>query len=74
MPHPNPSGLIPQAGSLPPESTLAAAASPDPLLCQGSTCLTWQADGELQPNDLRLILERLCLVDAQACRALPEAS
>ena len=74
MTHAHCSGLIPPADSLPHQPPLAAAANADPLLCLGRTCLAWQADGELQPTDLRLILERLCLVDAQACQALPEAS
>lgn len=34
--------------------------------CLGRTCLKWQADGELTPLDLRLVLERLALVDQDA--------
>ena len=34
--------------------------------CLGRTCLKWQSDGELTPLDLRLVLERLALVDQDA--------
>ncbi len=34
--------------------------------CLGRTCLKWQADGELTPLDLRLVLERLAQVDQDA--------
>lgn len=34
--------------------------------CLGRTCLKWEADGELTPLDLRLVLERLALVDQDA--------
>lgn len=42
-------------------------------VCLGRTCLSWQADGELSPTDVHLVLERLCLVDVQACQALHDA-
>ena len=42
----------------------------DPGACLGRTCLAWEADGELKQNDVQLILQRLCEVDAQACQAL----
>ena len=34
--------------------------------CLGSSCMKWGADGELSPNDLQSILERLSAVDNQA--------
>ena len=34
--------------------------------CLGRTCLKWQADGELTPLDLRVVLERLAQVDQDA--------
>lgn len=42
-------------------------------VCLGRTCLAWEADGELSPGDVHLILERLCSVDEQACQALRDA-
>jgi len=59
-------------GSDPPQAQRTAGSAEQVGLCLGRTCLAWQADGELQPNDLRLVLERLCRVDAQACQALAE--
>lgn len=58
--------------------TPAVSHSPDqpqaPLagdgVCLGRTCLAWEADGQLKQNDVQLILQRLCEVDAQACQAL----
>jgi hypothetical protein len=58
----------------------AAPHSPDPSqpplagdgVCLGRTCLAWEADGELKQNDVQLILQRLCQVDAQACQVLQE--
>ena len=41
-------------------------------VCLGRTCLAWEADGELKQNDVQLILQRLCQVDAQACQVLQE--
>jgi hypothetical protein len=73
MPPVNRDGRL-SGGSAPLQSPLDPSANGDAPLCLGRTCLAWQADGELRPNDLRLILERLCLVDAQACQALLEAS
>jgi hypothetical protein len=32
----------------------------------GQTCLSWQSDGELSPEDRQLVLERLLQVDACA--------
>ncbi|MFM7314950.1 MAG: hypothetical protein ACKO0M_17625 [Cyanobium sp.] len=46
----------------------------DSSACLGRTCLSWEADGELKQNDVTLILERLCRVDAQACQALLDQS
>lgn len=43
-----------------------------PSTCLGRTCLAWEADGELSQGDVHLILERLCLADAQACQVLHE--
>jgi hypothetical protein len=60
-------------GSGPPQALHTASTAEQAGICLGRTCLAWQADGELQPNDLRLVLERLCRVDAQACQALAEA-
>lgn len=60
-------------GSGPPRALRTASTAEQAGICLGRTCLAWQADGELQPNDLRLVLERLCRVDAQACQALAEA-
>ena len=45
--------------------------------CLGRTCLKWSADGELTALDLRLVLERLALVDQELTQlpldtALPE--
>jgi hypothetical protein len=37
-----------------------------PANCLGQTCLSWQSDGELSPEDRQLVLERLLLVDACA--------
>lgn len=51
----------------PPQSTLL-----DAQVCLGRTCLAWEADGELSQGDVHLILERLCLVDEQACKVLHE--
>jgi hypothetical protein len=34
--------------------------------CLGSTCMKWEGDGELAPQDLQAILARLSAVDAQA--------
>jgi hypothetical protein len=34
-----------------------------PANCLGQTCLTWQSDGELSPEDRQLVLERLLQVD-----------
>ena len=34
--------------------------------CLGQTCLSWQSDGELSPEDRQLVLERLLLVDGCA--------
>jgi hypothetical protein len=50
---------------------------PQPLtpgdgICLGRTCLAWEADGELKQNDVQLILQRLCEVDAQACQVLQQ--
>jgi hypothetical protein len=50
---------------------------PEPLMpgdgvCLGRTCLAWEADGELKQNDVQLILQRLCEVDAQACQVLQD--
>jgi len=70
-------GLIPDGPladrSGPPQSLRTVSSGEQVGVCLGRTCLAWQADGELQPNDLRLVLERLCRVDAQACQALAEA-
>ncbi len=60
--------------------THAAPHSPDHLhlplpgdgVCLGRTCLAWEPDGELKQNDVQLILQRLCQVDAQACQVLQE--
>lgn len=41
-------------------------------VCLGRTCLAWEADGELKQNDVQLILQRLCEVDAQACQVLQD--
>ncbi len=41
-------------------------------VCLGRTCLAWEADGELKQNDVQLILQRLCEVDAQACQVLED--
>jgi hypothetical protein len=43
----------------------ARAATPVPRDCLGRTCLQWRADGELTALDLRLVLERLALVDPE---------
>ena len=43
-------------------------------VCLGRTCLAWEADGELKQNDVQLILQRLCEVDAQACQVLQDWS
>jgi hypothetical protein len=50
-----------------------------PANCLGQTCLTWQSDGELSPEDHQLVLERLLEVDACAagfseCWVLSEPS
>jgi hypothetical protein len=37
-----------------------------PANCLGHTCLTWQSDGELSPEDRQLVLERLLQVDGCA--------
>ena len=33
-----------------------------PANCLGQTCLSWQSDGELSPEDRQLVLERYCAV------------
>jgi len=33
--------------------------------CLGRTCLKWGADGELTALDLRLVMQRLALVDPE---------
>lgn len=38
--------------------------------CLGRTCLKWQANGELTPLDLQLVLERLAQVDQDATALL----
>ena len=48
-------------------STTITSSSPRlSVSCLGRTCLKWQADGELTPLDLRLVLERLAQVDQDA--------
>lgn len=48
-------------------STTITGSSPRASVsCLGRTCLKWQADGELTPLDLRLVLERLAQVDQDA--------
>ncbi|MFM9101044.1 MAG: hypothetical protein ACKOPS_06760, partial [Cyanobium sp.] len=37
-----------------------------PASCLGQTCLSWQSDGELSPEDRQLVLERLLQVDGCA--------
>jgi hypothetical protein len=37
-----------------------------PANCLGQTCLSWQSDGELSPEDRQLVLEHLLQVDACA--------
>ncbi|MEY4354854.1 MAG: hypothetical protein RLZZ609_3095 [Cyanobacteriota bacterium] len=38
--------------------------------CLGQTCLTWESDGELSPEDRRLVLERLLQADGCASAAI----
>lgn len=38
--------------------------------CLGQTCLTWQSDGELSPEDRQLVLERLLRADGCASAAV----
>ncbi|MFN9487255.1 MAG: hypothetical protein ACK6BM_11500 [Cyanobacteriota bacterium] len=50
-----------------------------PANCLGQSCLSWQSDGELSPEDRRLVLERLLLADgfasaASECWVLSEPS
>lgn len=33
--------------------------------CLGRTCLKWGSDGELSPPDLKLVMQRLALVDEE---------
>jgi hypothetical protein len=37
-----------------------------PASCLGQTCLSWQSDGELSPEDHQLVLDRLRLADGCA--------
>ena len=50
-----------------------------PANCLGQTCLSWQSDGELSPEDRQLVLEPLLLADgcasaASECWVLSEPS
>ncbi|MEY4354521.1 MAG: hypothetical protein RLZZ609_2762 [Cyanobacteriota bacterium] len=40
-----------------------------PANCLGQSCLSWQRDGELSPEDRQLVLERLLLADGYASAA-----
>jgi hypothetical protein len=42
---------------------------PFPANCLGQTCLSWQSDGELTPEDRLLVLQRLLQVDGCASAA-----
>ena len=46
--------------------TFEARSMHERVNCLGSSCMKWGADGELSPNDLQSILERLGAVDNQA--------
>ena len=35
--------------------------------CQRRTCLKWEVNGELSPNDRSNLMKLLCQVDKQAC-------
>ena len=46
--------------------TFEARSMHERVNCLGSSCMKWGVDGELSPNDLQSILERLSAVDNQA--------
>ena len=35
--------------------------------CQRRTCLKWEVNGELSPNDRSNLMKLLCQVDKQSC-------
>jgi len=41
--------------------------------CLERTCLHWGEDGELSDLDYKLIVQRLCRVDLQACQSLSDS-
>jgi|LauGreDrversion4_2_1035121.scaffolds.fasta_scaffold1033164_2 hypothetical protein len=59
-------GLVEDGAKGQGRGTMANANPRGSVSCLGRTCLKWQADGELTPLDLRLVLERLALVDQDA--------
>lgn len=60
------------AQAAPHSSEPSQSLTPGDGVCLGRTCLAWEADGELKQNDVQLILQRLCEVDAQACQVLQD--
>jgi hypothetical protein len=46
---------------------------PEDDTCLGRTCMKWSGDGELNRQDVALILQRLCREDAQVCEILEAA-
>lgn len=50
---------------------------PFPANCLGQTCLSWQSDGELSPEDHQLVLTRLlqgddCAAGSRECWLISE--